>query len=106
MYAFLAIQKEHETIIKIITEATVVDSKQVALSSNPYVQSLADAMIELSHENNLFHNDIQRIGLNIGNIEAIGYDTHELLKSDLEATFGFEAIVQSDYEALLNRLIQ
>lgn len=49
MYYFLAIFKENETDIKIITEEKVIDDKNVSLPSNNYVKSLAEEIIELSH---------------------------------------------------------
>ncbi|MDW5472530.1 hypothetical protein ACWKSJ_00545 [Staphylococcus equorum] len=106
MYYFLAIFKENETDIKIITEESVVDDNHVSLPSNNYVKSLAEEIIELSHQNNLFHNDIKRIGLKIDDPELIGYNTVESLKSDMASTFGFEAIIHNDYEDLLVQLIK
>ncbi|MBU0439323.1 hypothetical protein [Staphylococcus succinus] len=106
MYYFLAIFKEKETDIKIITEQSVVDDKSVSVPSNHYVKSLAEEIIELSHQNNLFHNDIKRIGLKIDNPEQIGYDTVQSLKHDMEKTFGFEAIIHNNYEELLVQLIK
>lgn len=106
MYYFLAIFKEDETDIKIITEHRVVDDKLVTLPSNNYVKSLAEEIINLSHQNNLFHNDIKRIGLKIEKPGLIGYETVETLKTDLETKFGFEAIINNDYEKLLEQLIK
>ena len=106
MYYFLAIFKENETDIKIITEEKIIDDKNVSLPSNNYVKSLAEEIIELSHQNNLFHNDIQRIGLQIDDPERIGYITVETLKDDMESTFGFEAIIHNNYDDLLSQLIK
>ena len=106
MYYFLAIFKEDETDIKIITEHRVVDDKLVTLPNNNYVKSLAEEIINLSHQNNLFHNDIKKIGLKIDNPEAINYDTVTTLKYDMESTFGFEAIIHDDREDLLIQLIK
>ncbi len=106
MYYFLAIFKENETDIKIITEESVVDDKNVSLPRDNYVQALAEEIIELSHQNNLFHNDLKGIGLNIENPELIGYNSIESLKRDMESTFGFEAIIHNDYEDLLVQLIK
>ena len=53
MYYFLAIFKENETDIKIITEEKVIDDKNVSLPSNNYVKSLADrksTRLNSSHE--------------------------------------------------------
>lgn len=106
MYYFLAVFKENETDIKIITEHRVVDDKHVSLPTNNYVKSLAEEIIDLSHQNNLFHNDIKRIGLKIDDPEFIGYDTITTLKNDMESTFGFEAIIHNEYEELLVQLIK
>ncbi|MGD6769345.1 hypothetical protein VQ049_03170 [Staphylococcus arlettae] len=106
MNYFLALYKGNETEIKIISEESVLDDKNVSLSNNDYVKSLANEIIELSHQNNLFHNDIQRIGLQIDDPEPIGYITVETLKDDMESTFGFEAIIHNNYDDLLSQLIK
>ena len=104
MNYFLAIVNEHATDIKIITEDKVLDDKLVSLPNNEYVRALADEIIELSHQNNLYHNDIKRIGLKVDDISLIGYGDIKSLHRDLESTFGFEAVINDDYEALLVQL--
>ncbi len=106
MYYFLAIFKGKETDIKIITEAKVIDEKNVSVLSHNYVKALAEEIIELSHQNNLFHNDIKSIGLSIDNPEHIGYNSVASLKHDMTSTFGFEAIIDNDYEELLVQLMK
>ncbi|WP_210137605.1 hypothetical protein [Staphylococcus sp. GDH8C109P] len=106
MNYFLAIFKGKETDIKIITETKVIDEKSVSVPSHNYVKSLAEEIIELSHQNNLFHNDIKGIGLNIDDPEHIGYNSVESLKNDMTSTFGFEAIINNDYEDLLVQLMK
>ncbi|PTK89539.1 hypothetical protein [Staphylococcus gallinarum] len=105
MYYFLAIYNGNQTEIKIITENSSIDNKKLSIKNN-YVKSLADEIINLSHQNNLFHNDIKRIGLKIEEPGLIGYETVETLKTDLETKFGFEAIINNDYEKLLEQLIK
>ncbi|KTT85811.1 hypothetical protein RSA37_11300, partial [Mammaliicoccus sciuri] len=68
------------------------------------VEYLAKAIIELSHRNSLFHNDINGIGLLISNIGEIYYKDINRLKNDLESTFGFKAIIESNYETLILNL--
>ena len=106
MNYFLALYKGDETEIKIITEQSVIDDKNVSIPSNNYVKSLASEIIELSHQNNLFHNDIQSIGLQIDSLELIGYNTVKSLKDDMTSTFGFEAIIHNNYDDLLSKLIK
>ena len=106
MNYFLAIFKGKETDIKIITETKVIDEKSVSVPSQNYVKSLAEEIIELSHQNNLFHNDIKSIGLSIDNPEHIGYNSVASLKHDMTSTFGFEAIIDNDYEELLVQLMK
>src|SRR5699024_12881598 len=106
MYYFLAIFKGKETDIKIITEAKVIDEKNVSVPSHNYVKALAEEIIELSHQNNLFHNDIKSIGLSIDNTEHIGYNCVASFKHDMTSTFGFEAIIDYDYEEMLVQLMK
>ncbi|KTT86816.1 hypothetical protein RSA37_11640, partial [Mammaliicoccus sciuri] len=68
------------------------------------VEYLAKSIIELSHQNNLYNNDIQGIGLLISNINEIHYKDINRLKNDLESTFGFKAIIESNYDTLIFNL--
>ncbi len=38
--------------------------------------------------------------------KVVGYDTTEVLQKDLASTFGFEAIIDNNYEHLLAKLIK
>src|SRR5699024_4802061 len=105
MYYFLAIFKGKETDIKIITEAKVIDEKNVSVPSHNYVKTLTEDIIEVSNQNKLINNDIKSIGLSIDNPEHIGYNSVALLKHDMTSTFGFEAIIDNDYEELLVQLM-
>src|SRR5699024_5526313 len=106
MYYFLAILKGKETDIKIITEAKVIDEKNVSTLTHNYVKALAEEIIEISHQNNLLHNNIKSIGLSIDNPEHISYNSVASLKHDMTSTFGFEAIIDNDYEELLVQLMK
>ncbi|MBF0747732.1 hypothetical protein IR073_08845, partial [Gemella sp. 19428wG2_WT2a] len=48
--------------------------------------------------------DIQGIGLLVSNIGKINYKDINRLKNDLESTFGFKAIIESNYDTLILNL--
>lgn len=104
MYYFLASYNGDTTTISIITKEKVIDEKETYINVDNYVEYLARAIIELSHRNSLFHNDINGIGLLISNIGEIYYKDINRLKNDLESTFGFKAIIESNYETLILNL--
>lgn len=104
MYYFLASYNGDTTTISIITKEKVIDEKETYINVDNYVESLAKAIIELSHRNSLFHNDINGIGLLISNIGEIYYKDINRLKNDLESTFGFKAIIESKYDTLILNL--
>ncbi|CEF19851.1 hypothetical protein [Staphylococcus xylosus] len=106
MYYFVAILKDNETEIQIISEENIIDDKRITIPNKNYVHALAEEIIELSHQNQLYHNDIKRIGLCTNDYKVVGYDTTEALQKDLASTFGFEAIIDNNYEHLLAKLIK
>lgn len=106
MYYFVAILKDNETEIQIISEENIIDDKHITIPNKNYVHALAEEIIELSHQNQLYHNDIKRIGLCTNEYKVVGYDTTEALQKDLASTFGFEAIIDNNYEHLLAKLIK
>ncbi|MFQ3845014.1 hypothetical protein AABD41_10785 [Staphylococcus pseudoxylosus] len=106
MYYFVAIFKDNETEIQIISEESIIDDKHITIPNDNYVNALAEEIIELSHQNQLYHNDIKRIGLCINDYKVVGYDTIDALQKDLASTFGFEAIIDNNYEHLLAALIK
>ncbi|MBF0813838.1 hypothetical protein IR133_08915 [Staphylococcus saprophyticus] len=106
MYYFVAIFKDNETEIQIISEESIIDDKRITIPNENYVNALAEEIIELAHQNQLYHNDIKRIGLSINDYKVIGYDTMDELQKDLASTFGFEAIIDNNYEHLLAKLIK
>ncbi len=106
MYYFVAIFKDNETEIQIVSEESIIDDKRITIPNENYVNALAEEIIELSHQNQLYHNDIKRIGLCINDYTLVGYDTMDALQKDLASTFGFEAIIDNNYEHLLAALIK
>ncbi|MGW7976779.1 hypothetical protein BU116_04195 [Staphylococcus xylosus] len=106
MYYFVAIFKDNETEIQIISEESIIDDKRITIPNENYVNALAEEIIELSHQNQLYHNDIKRIGLSINDYKVVGYDTMDELQKDLASTFGFEAIIDNNYEHLLTKLVK
>lgn len=106
MNYFLAEYDQLETKISIITdEHKVIDSKKVNISDENYIQHLAQELIELSHDNKLYHNDITGIGMKIEDYHSIYFNNEKQLKKELESVFGFKAFVNRNYKELLSQLI-
>lgn len=87
-------------------QGEIIDQQTVRIEPTQYVNQLAEYIIELSHENHLYHDDIKAIGLNITDIESINYTDLEQLKADLESKFGFSAIVDKDHDTLVKSLVE
>ncbi|WP_323703466.1 hypothetical protein [Mammaliicoccus sp. Dog046] len=105
MNYFLANYQQSKTELNIITDTgNTIASKEVELSDKDYVKQLAKEIIELSHEYDLYHNDLNGIGLVIKDFKDIHYTSEASLISDLESTFGFKAVVDSDSESLISTL--
>lgn len=87
-------------------QGEIIDQQTVRIEPTEYVNQLAEYIIELSHENHLYHDDIKAIGLSITDISAINYSELAQLKTDLESKFGFSAYIEQDHDNLVHSLIQ
>ena len=63
----------------------IIDQQTVRLEPSEYVNQLAEYLIELSHENHLYHDDIKAIGLSIENVNSIDYTDVTQLVTELES---------------------
>ncbi|MEB7462798.1 hypothetical protein [Staphylococcus succinus] len=105
MQYFVANFSNLETQLSIIDDNNkTIDQQTVQIATENYVKDLAHYLIELSHQNNLYHDDIKGIGLCITDVELIHYDNKARLIEDLENTFGFKAIINAHHETLINQL--
>ncbi|PTI75178.1 hypothetical protein BU064_11740 [Staphylococcus succinus] len=105
MQYFVANFSNLETQLSIIDDKNkTIDQQTVQIAPENYVKDLAQYLIELSHQNNLYHDDIKGIGLRMSDIELIHYDDKSSLIEALENTFGFKAIIHAHYETLINQL--
>lgn len=64
-------------------------SRQVSIFKESFVNDLTEKMIKLSHEQNLYHNDIFAIGVVIDAEQMLGRQSKEQLQQELEASFSF-----------------
>ncbi|PNZ57902.1 hypothetical protein CD110_10605 [Staphylococcus casei] len=105
MQYFVANFSNLETQLSIIDDKNkTIDQQTVQIAPENYVKDLAQYLIELSHQNNLYHDDIKGIGLRMSDIELIHYEDKARLIEALENTFGFKAIIHAHYETLINQL--
>jgi hypothetical protein len=107
MNYFVAQFGAEETKLVIIDKhKKVIDSSFATLDDNNYVKQLADSLIELAHKNDLYHDDLNGIGLIINDIKQINYFDNEALINDLESTFNFKAILEDNYDALIDNIVK
>src|SRR5699024_1874287 len=81
-------------------------SRQVSVSKESFVNDLTEKMIELSHEQNLYHDDIFAIGVVVDAVETLGKESKEQLHQELEDSFGFTAFIDSDKKVVLKKLLE
>lgn len=107
MNYFVAQFGAEETKLVIIDKhKKVIDSTKAALDNDNYVKQLADSLIELAHKNELYHDDLNGVGLIINDIKQINYTDQETLINDLESTFNFKAILEDNYDALIDNIVK
>lgn len=107
MNYFVAQFGAEETKLVIIDKhKKVIDSSFATLDDNNYVKQLADSLIELAHKNDLYHDDLNGIGLIINDIKQINYFDNKTLINDLESTFNFKAILEDNYDALIDNIVK
>ncbi|HJF66722.1 hypothetical protein [Staphylococcus kloosii] len=107
MNYFVAQFGAEETKLVIIDKhKKVIDSSSATLDDNNYVKQLADSLIELAHKNDLYHDDLNGIGLIINDIKQINYFDNKTLINDLESTFNFKAILEDNYDALIDNIVK
>lgn len=107
MNYFVAQFGAEETKLVIIDKhKKVIDSSSATLDDNNYVKQLADSLIELAHKNDLYHDDLNGIGLIINDIKQINYFDNKTLINDLEFTFNFKAILEDNYDALIDNIVK
>jgi len=105
MHGFLAqFQLERSKISIINDNGETIAKKYVFIPKENFINNLTTEMIELSHEHNLFHNDIAGIGL-ISNVSDVKYSSKDKLIQDLENSFSFKAIVESTVESTKEKLL-
>ncbi|WP_152655705.1 hypothetical protein [Oceanobacillus sp. CFH 90083] len=105
MYIFLAEYKGSITTISILShDSKIIATRDVTISSTDYVQTLTKELIELSHEQELYHNDISGIGVVI-DYSIINYTSEAALITDLESSFGFKSIVNSNRSTVVESLL-
>ncbi|WP_077324097.1 hypothetical protein [Virgibacillus siamensis] len=81
-------------------------SRQVSVSKESFVNDLTEKMIELSHEQNLYHNDICAIGVVVDATEMLNWESKKQLQQELEASFSFTAVVDPDKKVVLKKLLE
>lgn len=106
MYCFFAEYAPLTTISILTSNGDVKASRKVFVSKETFVNNLTEKMIELSHEQGLYHNDIFAIGVVVDAEEMLGQESKEQLQKDLEASFGFTSVVDSDKNLVQKKLLQ
>lgn len=106
MHCFLAEYAPIETTISILaSNGDVNASRKVSISKESFINDLTKKMIELSHEQGLYHHDIFAIGVVVDAKEMLGRGSEQLQK-ELASSFGFTSVVDSDENIVRKKLLQ
>ncbi|SFA93919.1 hypothetical protein SAMN04488072_10428 [Lentibacillus halodurans] len=106
MHGFLAEYVSSTTKISIINaDGKITASQEVLIPKDSYVQILTKEMIEFSHEQKLYHNDIFAIGVAVDPVDTLGFQSYEQFKKELESSFGFSAVVDPDMDNVKKQLL-
>jgi len=107
MYGFFAeYVSSQKTILFILdSEGNTIASRDVQIGKETFVQSLTSDMIDFSHEQDLYHNDIFAIGVVVNPTKSLGWETEKQFQKEVEKFFGFSAIVGEDSNKVIKRLL-
>lgn len=107
MYGFFAEYVSPEkTMISILDpNGNTIASRDVRIAKTSFIQSLTNEMITLSHEQELYHNDIVGIGIIVNPTKTLEWETEQQFKRDVEASFGFKAFVGESQDAVKSWLL-
>jgi|SRR5699024_1384730 len=107
MYGFFAEYVSPEkTVISILDpDGKTIASRDVRIAKASFIQSLTNEMITLSHEQELYHNDIFGIGIIVNPTRTLEWETEQQFKRDVEASFGFKAFVGESRDAVKSWLL-
>ncbi|MFD1067073.1 hypothetical protein [Oceanobacillus locisalsi] len=106
MHCFLAEYAPKETTISILASTGDVNaSRKVYISQASFVTDLTNKMIELSHEQGLYHHDIFAIGVIVDAKEMLGRESKQL-QQELASSFGFTSVVDSNENIVRKKLLQ
>ncbi|WP_080875962.1 hypothetical protein [Oceanobacillus timonensis] len=106
MHCFLAEYAPTETTISILASTGDVNaSRKVSISKASFVNDLTKEMIELSHEQGLYHHDIFAIGVVVDAKEMLERESEQLQK-ELVSSFRFTSVVDPDEKFVRKKLLQ
>src|SRR5699024_11261076 len=95
MYGFFAEYVSFQkTILSILdSEGNTIASRDVQIGKETFVQSLTSDMVDLSHEQDLYHNDIFAIGVVVNPTKSLGWEAEQQFLKEIEKFFCFFSIV-------------
>src|SRR5699024_3414025 len=95
-----------KTILSILdSEGNTIASRDVQIGKETFVQSLTSDMVDLSNEQDLYHNDIFAFEVVVNQNKSIGWETEQQFQKEIEKSFGFFAIVGEDPNKVAERLL-
>jgi|SRR5699024_1058805 len=106
MHSFFAVISSSSATISILDQhGTVEAERKIDIARQSLVRDFTEKMIDLSHEQELYHNDISAIGVIADPTRDLGWDSEQQFKQDLEASFGFPAIVGLNENEVKSELV-
>lgn len=94
MHVFLAEYSFSATTISILDKSGYLKaSRDVYIPIDSFVKTLTSELIDLSHEQNLYHNDIFAMGLVVSGSAKLHWESNQKLQEKLKSSFGFPAVV-------------
>ncbi|PWU67332.1 MULTISPECIES: hypothetical protein [Gracilibacillus] len=105
MYSFLAEYSPTCTALSILDkDGMTLVTREVHIPKPSFVKILTREMIQLAHEQQLFHNDISKIGVVIDSVESLNIKIEQFIE-DLETSFGFQAEVGLNKDSVKSSLL-
>ncbi|WP_411954333.1 hypothetical protein ACKXGF_14145 [Alkalibacillus sp. S2W] len=105
MHIFLAEYKSSTTTISILDQkGKAIANRDVEIPEYSFVNKLTKELIELSHEQELYHDDIFGIGV-VANYGTLKFQSKEEFQQHLESSFGFLAVVDVNKENVIENLL-